>query len=100
MYSDRRGMDKTPPRQNLPNKRPLDNNPRKQWRENLYRGLLAGFFVLGLLKIGGGVQDVGRTLLGWSGMCDRGLEGSKLAKNSMTYFMDSPKNTIMECGAV
>ena len=43
-------MDKNHPRQNLP-----DKSPREQLRANLYKGLLSGFFVLGLLKIGGGV---------------------------------------------
>src|SRR6218665_1495853 len=57
MYSDRRGTDKNHPRQNLPDKRPPDKTPgqkpREQLRENLYKGLLSGFFVLGVLKIGG-----------------------------------------------
>src|SRR6218665_2592188 len=52
--------------------------------------LLSGIFVLGLLKIGGprcvtyfwGVPR-------WVTQCDRG-RGSKLAKNSMTCFMDGP----------
>ena len=55
-------------------------------------GLLSGLFVLGLLKIGEGVRDVWRTFEG-PGMCDKvwQREGeSKLAKNSVTYFMDGP----------
>ena len=46
-------------------------------------------FVVGLLKIGG-VRDVWRTFFE---MCDKvwqGGGGSKLAKNSVTYFMDDP----------
>src|SRR6218665_3749021 len=65
-----------------------DKGPREQLRENLYRGLLSGFFVLGLLKIGG--SDMCDVLLGVPvcvTKCDRG-RGSKLAKNSVTYFMD------------
>jgi len=51
MYFDRRGTDKNHPGQNLPEKRPPDKSPgqnlRKQLGENLYRGLLTEFFVLG-----------------------------------------------------
>jgi len=66
-------MDKNHPRQNLPDKRPSDKppgqNPLKQLRENLYKGFLSGFFVLGILKIGGGGPrcDI---LSGGPGMCD------------------------------
>ena len=78
-------MDKNHPEQNLPDKRPTE-----QLRENLYRGILSGFFVLGLLNIGG--PEMCDVLLGVPGCltkCDRG-RGSKLAKNSLTYFMDGP----------
>ena len=51
MYSAEEGTDKNHPEQTL------DKNPCEQLRENLYRGLLSEFFVLGLLKIGG-VRDV------------------------------------------
>ena len=72
MYSDRRGNGQKPPR---------TNNPREQLRENLYRGLLSGFFVLGLLKIGG-IRDVWRIFVGGPGICDKVWqgEGAKLAK--------------------
>src|SRR6218665_354139 len=57
MYSDRRGTDKSHPGQNLPDKRPPDKpqikNPREQLRENLYRGLLSGFFRTRPTKNGG-----------------------------------------------
>ena len=57
MYSDRRGNGQQPPRKTFqtkdPGQKPPDKSPREQLRENLYRGLLSGFFVLGLLKIGG-----------------------------------------------
>src|SRR6218665_277752 len=96
MYSDRTGTDKIHPRQNLPDKRPPDKtpgqNPRKQLRQNLYKGLLSGFFVLGLLIIGGVPRCVtyfrGRGMPGCVTKCNRG--GKKLAKNSVTYFMDGP----------
>ena len=59
MYSDRTGNGQRPPRakpsrQNTPSltKAP-GQNPREELRENLYRGLLSVFFVLGLLKIAG-----------------------------------------------
>ena len=57
----------------------------------MYRGLLSGIFVLGLLKIGGfEMCDVlSERVPGCVTKCDRG-RGSKLAKNSVTYFMDGP----------
>jgi len=74
MYSDRRGYGQKPPRtksyrQKTPGQKPPDKSPREQLRENLYRGLLSEFFVLGLLKIGGSEMcDV--LLGGYPGMCD------------------------------
>ena len=82
-------------RRTKPSRQTLGQKPRTKalannW-ENLYRGLLSGFFVLGLLKMGGGPRcvtyfwgsrDVWRSVT-WGG-------GSKLAKNSVTYFMDGP----------
>src|SRR6218665_744979 len=92
MYSDRRGNGQKPPRTKPPGQR-----PRKQLRENLYMGLLSGFFVLGLLKIGG--SEMCDVLLGGSrDVCQSvtGAVGSKLAKNSMKYFMDGPDgNSVM-----
>src|SRR6218665_16574 len=98
MYSDRRGTDKNHPGQNLPDKRLPDKKlrtkpPRIMDRE-LVQGLLSGFFVVGLLKIGGG-SEMCDLLLGVQGCvttCDRRTEGGglKFAKNSMTYFMDGP----------
>ena len=73
-----------------PFQNPPDKNPHEQLRENLYRGLSSGIFVLGLLKIG--VSEMCEVLLWVPGCvtrCDRGGE-SKLAKNSVTYFMDGP----------
>jgi len=54
------GTDKNYPDKTFQIKDPLtkppDKNPRVQLRENLYKGLLSGFFVLGVLKIGGSVM--------------------------------------------
>ena len=62
MYSDRTGTDKTTPDKTFQTKDPLtkppDKNSREQLRQNLYNGLLSGFYVLGLLEIGVGVRDV------------------------------------------
>src|SRR6218665_186892 len=84
-------MDKT-----FQTKEPL-KNPREQLRENLYRRFLSGIFVLGLLKMGG--SEMCDILLWGPGMCDkvRQREGSKLAKNSVTYFMDGPLTIILLC---
>ena len=61
------GTDKNHPGQNLP-----DKSTREQLRDNLYRGLLSWFFVLGLLKMGGrrcvtyfwGSRDVWQSVTG------------------------------------
>src|SRR6218665_1178182 len=65
-----------------------DKNPREQLRENLYRGLLSGFCTR---PIKNGVSKMCDVLLGGVPGCDRG--GAKLAKNSVTYFMDGPCNS-------
>ena len=69
------GTDKHHPGQNLKDKRqsPKTKSPHKQLRENLYRGLLSGFLVLGLLKIGGGSE-----------MCDVVWGGSRDVWQSVT----------------
>jgi len=48
MYYDRSGNGQKPPR-----KKPPDKNSHEQLRQNLYKGFLSGFSVLGLLKIEG-----------------------------------------------
>src|SRR6218665_3688147 len=55
MHSDRRGNGQKAPRTKPSRQKtkPPDKNPREKLRENLYRELLSGFFVLSLLKIGG-----------------------------------------------
>src|SRR6218665_2734807 len=98
MYSDRRGNGQKPPRtkpsrEKTPGQNQQDKKTREQLRENLYWWLLYWFFVLGLLKIGGSPKYV---TYFWEGVpecvrrCDRGRVGSKLANNSVTYFMDGP----------
>src|SRR6218665_1934080 len=96
MYSDRRGNGQKPPRtKSFQTKDPLtkapDKSPREQLRENLYRGLLSGLFVLGLLKKSGG-SEMCDVLLGGPGCVTKGDRGrgSKLAQNSVTYFMNGP----------
>ena len=99
MYSDafwQKGeRTKTTPDKTFQTKDPWktpEKNHRKQLSEILYRGLLSGFFVLGLLKIGGVPRCV--TYFWWVPgcvtKCDRGEGWLKLAKNSLTYFMDGP----------
>jgi|SRR6218665_661905 len=96
MYSDRRGKrTKTTPDKIFQAKDPLikppDKNSRELLRQNLYKELLSGFFVLGLLKIGGSrcVTYFREWVPGCVTKCARG-EGVKLTKNSVTYFMDGP----------
>src|SRR6218665_3336195 len=101
MYSERReNGQKPPPNKTFQTKDPLtkppDKKPREQLRENLYRGFLSGFLALGLLstKNRGGPRCVtyfGRRVQGCVTKCDRGKGGSKLAKISVTYFMDVPE---------
>src|SRR6218665_1573212 len=95
MYSDRRGNGQKPPRtkpsrQKTPGQKPGQKPPRTN-EKNLYMGLLSGFVVLGLLKIGGSrfVPCFG-VVPGFMTKCDIGERGSKLSKNSVTYFMDGP----------
>jgi len=78
-------MDKNHPGQNLPDKRPLDKSPREQLRENLYRELLSGIFVLGLLKIGG------------PGMCDKVWEGEgvKIGQKKRDVLYGRPPGAIL-----
>src|SRR6218665_2497435 len=52
----------------------------------------AAVFVLGLLKIGG--VEMCDILLGVPGCVTKCDRGSKLAKNSVTYFMDGPLGVI------
>src|SRR6218665_1318574 len=94
MYSDRRGTDKNNPGQNLPDKRPLDKTLGQKAPRTIERictGVFCPeFFVLDLLKMGGPrCVTYFRGGPGCVTKCDR-KEGSKLTKNSMTYFMDGP----------
>jgi len=95
-------MGKNHPGQNLPNQRPSDKSSRTKTPQTIERefvqGLLSGFFVLGLLKMGESEMcDVLWGVPGCVTNCDRG-RGSKLVKNSMTYFMDRPKSPHSLCG--
>src|SRR6218665_2593408 len=91
-------MDKNHPEQNLPDKRPPDqtpgqNPPRTIEREFVQRAFVR-VFVLGQLKIGR--SEMCDVLLGGPGRCEKvgqGGGGSKLANDSVTYFMDSPLDT-------
>src|SRR6218665_1833877 len=98
MYSDRTGTDKiNHPGQNLPDKIPSDKTlgqkPPRTIETDFVQGgfCLHGYFVLGLLKIGGGSEmcDVLSGVPGCVTKCERG-RGGKLAKNCVTYFMDGP----------
>ena len=84
-------MDKNHPDKTFQTKDPRTKAPREQLRENLYRGLLSGFFELAVLKMG----DLRCVKYFWEvpecvAKCYMG-RGSKLAKNSVTYFMDGPR---------
>src|SRR6218665_2555891 len=96
MYFDRRGNGQNHPRN--PDKtfqtkdpliKPPDKNPREQLREN---GVFVLVFCTRPTNNGGGFEMCD-SLLGCPGMCDKVRQGrgSKLAKNSVTYFMDDPK---------
>src|SRR6218665_2160571 len=84
MYSDRRGNGQKPPRT-----KPPGQKPREQLRENLYMGLLSGFFCTRPTKNQGRPRCVTYFwgVPGCVTQCDRG-GGSKLEKNRMMYFMD------------
>src|SRR6218665_1327898 len=87
-------MDKNPPGQNLPEKRPSDKPSRTKLREQLrefVQGVLVRIFCTRSTKKSGGPRCEAY-FLGVPGCvtkCDRG-RGEKLAKNSMMYFMDGP----------
>src|SRR6218665_2285620 len=100
MYFDRRGNGQKPPRTKPFRQKTPGQNPREQLTENLYKGLLSGFFTRPTKNRAGGPRCVTYILGGGLGMCDRG-EGSrvsKLAKNSVTYFNDGrPLNIFTFC---
>jgi len=74
MDCDRRGNgQKAIPDKTFQTKDSPDKIPREQLRENLYRELLSGYFILGLLKIGG--SEMCDVLLGGPGMCDKVWQG-------------------------
>ena len=83
---------KTTQNKTFQTKDPLTKAPDKsppQLRENLYRGLLSGFFVLGLLKVGGfEMCDVLWGVPGCVTKCDSGGGWVIIGQNSVRYFMD------------
>src|SRR6218665_3679633 len=85
MYCDTRGTDKT-----NPDKTPGQKPPRTIEIEFVQRTFVRDFCTRPTKNGGSEMCDV---LSGGPGMCDRG-RGSKLAKNSVTYFMDGPKAEI------
>src|SRR6218665_823523 len=78
-------MDKNLPGQNLPDKRPPDKPPGQKPQRTIEREFVQGAFVRVFCTRP--TQRCVTHFLGGPGMCDR---GSKLAKNSVTYFMDGP----------
>src|SRR6218665_2900511 len=91
MYSDGRGNGQKPlrtkPSRRMTPDKPPGQNPPEQLRE-FVEEVFVRVFVLGRLK-NGGPRCVTHFwgIPGCVTKCDRG-RGSKLAKNSVTYFMD------------
>ena len=85
MYCDRRGTDKNQPGQNPP-----DKNLRERFEIEFVQGTFVRDFRTRPTKNRGDPRSVTyfRGVPGCVTKCDRG--GSKLAKNSVTYFMDGP----------
>src|SRR6218665_3005545 len=85
------GTDKNHPGQNLPDKRPLTKSPAQKPPRTIEREfVLEAFvqvFVLDLLKMRCVTYFWGSRVCVTK--CDR-RRGPKLAKNSVTYFMDGP----------
>src|SRR6218665_3443463 len=88
-------MDKNHPGQNLPDKSPPDKSHGQKPPRTIVREFVKGGFVRDFCtrptKIRGGGFEMCDVLSGRGSRdvtkCDRG-RGSKLAKNSVTYFMD------------
>jgi len=94
MYFNRRGNGQKPPRTNLSDKRPLTNppgqtHPRAIEMEFVQRDFVRAFCTRPTKDGKSEMCDVLLGLLGCVTKCDIG-RGSKLAKNSVTYFMDGP----------
>src|SRR6218665_17736 len=95
MYSDRSGNGQKPPRANLPDKKPPDKTPEQKPPRTIEREFVQGAFVCFFCtrpKKNGEGSEMCDVLLGGPRMCDKVCQGggSKLAKNSVTYFMDGP----------
>src|SRR6218665_3787452 len=92
MYSDRRGYGRI-----LPRTKPSRQKPSRTIEREFVQGAFVRIFVVGLLKVGGSrCMTYFRGVPGCMTKCDRG-RGSKLAKNSVTYFMElySGKSLLM-----
>src|SRR6218665_2489850 len=91
MYSDRRNRQKPP----LPVKRPSDETPGQKPPRTIEREFVQGAFVRLFCTRPIKNRGVSRCVTYFVGIpgcvtnCDR-EEESKLAKNSVTYFMDGP----------
>src|SRR6218665_1641719 len=102
MHSDRRGTDKKQPGQDLPDKR---QNPRTKPPRTIEREFVQGPFVRVFCtrpnKNRGGPRCV--TYMYFKGVpgcvtkCDKGVGGSKLAKNSVTYFTWTALTCLATC---
>jgi len=98
MYSDRMGNGQKPPRTKSSRQKTPDKTPGQKPLPTIEREFVQGAFVLGILTIGG-IRDPpivrirdSDVLLGsrdvWQSVTGGGW--SKLAKNSVMYFMDGP----------
>src|SRR6218665_3869611 len=95
MYSDRRENGQKPPRTKPSRQKTPDKTPRTKPPRTIEREFVHGAFVQAFCtrptKIGVGSRCVTYFwgVPGCVTKCDRG-RGSKLAKNSVTYFMNGP----------
>jgi len=86
MYCDRRGNRQKPTRRKSPGQKPTRTIEIECVQRTFVRDLCTR------PTKNKGVRDVWRTFGGGPGLCDKVWQGrgSKLAKNSVTYFMDGP----------
>src|SRR6218665_2398040 len=93
MYSDRKGNG-----QRLPRTKPSRQKPPGTFEREFVQGAFVRDFVLGLIKMGS--PRCVTYFWGSRGCvtkCDKGGGGSKLAKNSVTHFMDGPIECLFVC---
>jgi len=96
MYCDRRCIVTDVNGQKPSRTKPPGQKPPWTIEIEFVQGTLSGIFVLGLLKIGG-IRDVWRTFGGSRDVWQSVTGGSKMAKNSVMYFMDGPIIALMTC---